>query len=906
MLDADRARRAHAILTAALETPRHERDAMIARACAGDTALHERVRKLLSAAERSDDFLESPPLQRRMLEASAVPDAVGTYVVVGVLGAGGMATVYEAVQENPHRHVALKVLHHSMTSTDAFLRFRLEAETLARLRHPGIAQIYEAGTAQLGLPSPSPFIAMELVPGAMTITAYARHTAMPLRERLTMFAAVCDAVLYGHQNGVIHRDIKPGNILVGSDGLPKVIDFGIARTIGASSGSAGITAEASRSGLLGTLNAMSPEQCLTPESVDARADVYSLGVVLYELVTGRLPHDLAKVSIPEAVRIICEQEPNPPSAHNALARGDLDAVIAKAMHKDRDRRYPGPAALADDLRRHLAMLPIEARPRGAFYSIGKFARRNRAASIAIAAAVLALVAGVAVSSGMAFVAARARDQAQLRERELEIVKGFQESVLSGIDVQRMGEGMRARLSQAAADAARGALSEPEASSAAAEASQRLERELGPINFTSIAIDAIRGSILDRYRKSIDEQFASQPALRARLLLQLADTMRKFALYKEAEPAVRESLAVRRELHGPDHIDTLTSANALASLLSIMGRFDEAREILLDTRERLRRTVGDEHPVSIRVGGTLGGVHRRTGDLAGAEREWSHSLALRRKVFGDDHPETLATLNNLGITYADQGRAREAETVFRELLDRRRRTSGEDSPEYRSSLGNLGVLLQDQSRFDEARELIERALAADRRRFGDRHANTLTSIAQLGELLVDAGDPAAAVPVLREAYDGRTAALGPENIDTLSTRAFLGNVHRRLGDLDQAREFLLPALEAQRRLMGPTHPHTMRSLFYSADLARDAGRLDEALALNDEAGAVLAAVPGEGQGAQGQLWIQRGTILIALGRKAEGQDLVRRGIEMMQSVVGPDHPRVREAKALVDSFEPAPE
>ncbi|MBX9737464.1 MAG: serine/threonine protein kinase [Phycisphaerales bacterium] len=216
---------------------------MVVDACAGDAGVLKRVRRLLGMADRSTGFLDTPALGRR---EAPVPDAVGTYLVVGVLGVGGMATVYEAVQESPNRRVAVKVMHHSMTHTDALLRFRLETQTLARLVHPGIARIYEAGTAQLGQSGPTPFFAMELVPDALSITEYARTHKLALEQRLKMFTSVCDAVTYGHQNGIIHRDLKPANVLVGSDGIAKVIDFGIARSTRDDMPSVTRTADAAR------------------------------------------------------------------------------------------------------------------------------------------------------------------------------------------------------------------------------------------------------------------------------------------------------------------------------------------------------------------------------------------------------------------------------------------------------------------------------------------------------------------------------------------------------------------------------------------------------------------------------------------------------------------------------------
>jgi non-specific serine/threonine protein kinase/serine/threonine-protein kinase len=279
------------------------------------------------------------------------PEKIGNYRILRLIATGGMGTVYEAEQQHPHRTVALKVMKHGIASRPALRRFEFEAEILGRLRHPGIAHIYEAGTHDDGSGS-VPFFAMEYVTNARNIIAYANARDLSVRERLALFATVCDAVHHGHQKGIIHRDLKPGNILVDDAGRPKVIDFGIARATDADI--ALTTIQTSVGELLGTLQYMSPEQCeADPQELDTRSDVYSLGVILYEMLCGRLPYDVSGKSVPGATRIIQEHQPLSPSSFGRALRGNVEAITLKALEKTPERRYQSATGLCQDIRRHL-------------------------------------------------------------------------------------------------------------------------------------------------------------------------------------------------------------------------------------------------------------------------------------------------------------------------------------------------------------------------------------------------------------------------------------------------------------------------------------------------------------------------------------------------------------------------
>lgn len=893
----DTGARAHEIFTRALRLDAGERDALAREACLGDEALLERVRRLLRAADRSAGFLETPALASHSLESAPAsqPDAVGNYLVVGVLGAGGMATVYEAVQENPHRRVAIKVMRQSVTSPEALLRFRLEAQTLARLRHPGIAQIYEAGAAPLGQPTPSPFFAMELVPEALPITRYARERRLPLRERLEIFASVCDAALHGHQNGVIHRDIKPANVLVGPDGRAKLIDFGIARS--AERGAPSITGDSDARRLIGSLQSMSPEQCADPTSIDVRSDVYSLGALLYELVTDRPAHNLAQCSIPQAVRIIAEVDPARAGSIAPQARGDLEAIIAKAMEKDRERRYAGAAALAADVRRFLSNQPIEARRSTMPEQVRKFARRNPPLAVAIAAAVALLVTGVVVSSWFAYDAARARDAALRRERALEVVTDFQESMLKGIDVTAMGDGLRREIGASLRESARAESGEAGASAAIAE----WERLAARLNFTTLAVGSLNTNVLERYAAGIRERFKDEPALRGRLLQRLADTMNTLGLHEAALPVITEAFTVRRGTLGADDEDTLQSQHSLGSLLTTLGKYDEALPHLAGAYEGRRRTLGPDHRATLGAGTSLGGLHRRMGNLAECERIWTDTLARQRQVLGDDDPSTLRTINNIGVLYAVQGRLDKAEVAWRELLERRRRLVGEDHPDYRGSLANLGALLQLRGRYDEAEPLLRESLESERRNRGDTHTATLASMSMLASLLRETGNLAEAEALGRECLAGREAALGPEHPDTLVIKSELGATLHARGATSEGERLALEALEIQRRTLGEAHPETLATLATVRDIERDTGRTGAALERSER---VVALSRGnarvEPYRIGGHLSVL-GSLLAGVGRFTEAKAALHEGYGLLETSLGAAHPETRAAAARLAAY-----
>jgi non-specific serine/threonine protein kinase/serine/threonine-protein kinase len=359
-----------------------------------------------------------------------MPQRIGHYTIQSVIASGGMGTVFKAVQESPHRTVALKVMKAGVNSAAELRRFEFEAQLLGRLRHPGIAQIYEAGThCEEG--SSVPFFAMEYIPNAKNIIQYAQDKNLGTRERLELFAQVCEAVHHGHQKGIIHRDLKPGNILIGSSGEPRVIDFGVAR---ATDSDMALTQHQTDVGqLVGTVQYMSPEQCeADPLDIDTRSDVYSLGIVLYELLCGRLPYDLHQVPVFEATRVIRNQVPPRPGKVNPKLRGDLETIMLKALEKDRDRRYQSAAELDQDVRRYLGGNAITAHPASSIYQLRVFARRTKGFLAAASVVAVVLVAGVIVSSTLYFRSRNYQIQTYALEAKAQGAQDYLQDVIDSI------------------------------------------------------------------------------------------------------------------------------------------------------------------------------------------------------------------------------------------------------------------------------------------------------------------------------------------------------------------------------------------------------------------------------------------------------------------------------------------
>ncbi len=946
----------------ALPLPPDEREQLITEHCGDDVDLRRELEALLSVA---DDTMAEHSLvsdrriddQRRLIDADTpqtvalhpnvsdrtvpLPERIGPFAIRGIIGEGGMGTVYEAEQDNPKRTVALKVIRPGVASAEMLKRFALESQVLGRLQHPGIAQVYQAGTADTDL-GQVPYFAMEYVRGVDLRTYITGKNVTP-RERLNLLAHICDAVHHAHQKGVIHRDLKPGNILVDESGQPRILDFGVAR---ATDADLHVTMNTDVGQLIGTLQYMSPEQVAAdPDQLDTRSDVYALGVIAYELMTGHMPYDLKNQVIHEAARIIREEEPQQASAIDSMFRGDVETIIGKALAKDKERRYESAAGLAEDIRRHLRDEPILARPPTVLYQLQKLARRHRALAAGTGIALAALIIGLITSTYSYFQAETARAGEQQKSQELARVTDFQRSMISNIKIARMGQTTIAHLRKELADGLSRANTNPDELNKAVASFDQLVARVNP---SEVALNVLADEILDRAIDTIEQDFDDQPLTRA--ALQDAVGMNFFALglYERAAALHQSAYDTRRaQLDGPSEA-AASSLNNLALAHDFLGEYDTAEKMYRDALAIRQRVHGNDHLQVASSMSNLAGLLMMTGDFEQAEDLYRKTLAMRRRVITGDHRDMADSLDDLATVLAERGNPQAAEPLYREALSMRRRLFGDEHEHIAYNLHNLSILLEELGRLDESEQLIREALAMFRHLLGNNHIEVANSLNALGLMYIRQGRYDAAQPPLEEAlaiYHDRNndadlaraldrmatlygargdwkqsevvsreslalaiQALGDDHVLVADYRDNLAFVLHELGEYDAAYPLIELALDTHRRVHGDDHQVTLKTTIHLARTTAARGDLDKAAAMfATYMPKARAAYPAD-HWRPSNFELFHGQCLLAMKRFAEAEERFLAAYDIMVNAFGPDSPRLTRIKkeliALYDAWHTA--
>jgi serine/threonine-protein kinase len=851
---ADRWRRLVPLLDEALELPEEDRSAYLTRVCGGDAALRADLEALLAADSAAESFLEgsagsyfgalaAAAAEPVTVEPGLAPGTrVGPYHIVREVARGGMGAVYLAERGDAQfeQRVALKLVRPGMDSAEVHRRFLAERQILARLGHPNIARLLDGGLTDDG----RPWFAMEYVEGQSFIT-WCDGRRLGLPERLALFERVGDAVRYAHQNLVVHRDLKPSNILVTESGEVKLLDFGIAKVLGEGGEPAGETPATRTQIRVLTPEYAAPEQ-VRGDPVTTATDVYALGAVLYELLTGRRAHRFERGGAAEVERVVCQTDPQPPSVAADAARarglkGDLDTIVLTALRKDPARRYSSAEALLEDVRRYRRGLPIRARPDSLGYRLGKFVRRHALGVSVSAALALALLAGV---GGTLW-------QARAARREAERVRTVKDFLISLFEA-------------ATPEEARG--------------EEITAREL-----------------LARGVHKVDSALAGQPALQEELLGVLGAIHRKLAIYQSADTLLRRAVALARARYGSGHPEVAARLTDLGSLLKEVGDYAGADTALQEALAIRRRSLASDDPLLAVTMSELAGSLRAQGAAAPAESLYRSALAIDIGHYGPAHLDVATDLDNLGVLLGDsKGDLAGADSAYRAALAIRRAVLDRGHPSILNVLNNLSSNLIDRGEYAEAEAMKREVLAGYQRLYPEGHPEVAFALHGLGSVLEQSGKWAEADSLYGAAFDMRRRFLGDEHPLTVATLNNRAIVRYRMGAAAGAAEAFRQAGEIWRRTLGPGHNYTLTARGNLGAALSDAGQYGEAETVLRSVLATRRSQDGDSTVSVGLVLRNLGIVLHRTGRLDEAERNLRWALAIYQTQLGPGHPRAAEA------------
>jgi len=888
------------------------RAAFLDEACADDAPLRDEVEALLASHDRTDSVIGEAvaSVASEAFATGGLPKGhrIGAWEILKPLGKGGMGEVYLAARADAEyrQEAAIKIVRSGLDSPEILRRFLAERQILANLGHANIARLIDGGTTESG----AAYFVMEYVDGE-PIHRYCDAHGLDTRARLALFRQVCFAVQHAHANLVVHRDIKPSNILVTADGIPKLLDFGIAKLL--DPGTAGAEPAVTRTMMrLLTPEYSSPEQ-VKGEPITTATDVYSLGVLLYQILTGRLPYEPPSDKQADLERAICETPPERPStavtrggasspkAARRELRGDLDNVVLMALRKEPERRYLSAGQFSEDIQRYLDGQPVLARQDTWSYRASRFIARNRA-GVAAATVVVVLLVGVSVTTTLqSFRIARERDRAVAAEARAdrqaataEQVSRFMVELFGGVDPEEArGREVTAReILDRGAERIRRELSEQP------EIRARLQGTIGEV-YTTLGVYDEATPLLEESLRQLVALEGEESLEVARARVRLAALRQTRGDYDEADTQLTQALAVREKLLPPDHADVAGSLDSLGLLRRAQGRYDEAEDLIRRALASARAAAGAEqrNPTVAKYTGHLGLVLQEKGKSADAEAAFREALAMQVDLLGEDHPEVVTTLSNLGNVLANQNRYDEAEALLTKGLGLLRKLYGDEHIAVATQINNIAAFYKSKGDLEAAEASQREALAMFRKLLGEEHPRVAMCYNNLANILQDEGNLSAA-----EAMHRKSLALN---------RKLLGNEHPRVGDclnnlanllweegkFAESERLYREALALDRKLLGDGHPYVAMDLNALGLVLRDQGHFDDALPLVDEAIGIIQRAEGDDSLNMALYLGARAALYLRMGRAADAEPEVGSALKIQESQLPAGHWRILQTRSI---------
>ncbi len=869
--------RIQTLFETALEKPEQEREAFLRQACGQDAALFDEVSSLLEADRRTHSLLRGLAIDAVDIPDAILPPdtAVGKYRIIRMLGSGGMGLVYLAERDDGYfsQTVALKVIKRGMSSQDVLQRFQSERQILARLQHPNIARIYDAGLTDEG----QPFFTMEFIDGE-PIDVYCDKHRLSIEARLQLFIKVCEAVHYAHRNLIVHRDLKPGNILVQSDGTVKLLDFGIAKVLSTEEAVAAMTINHSGQQMM-TPEYASPEQ-VTSGPITTACDVYSLGIILYELLAGCRPYEFPErtpVQIEQVITGTIPQKPShavkstktkhvdvrSPSQDISHARrlpyknlqrrlaGDLDNICLLAMRKEPERRYATVAAFCNDISRHLEGRPVSARPATTLYRMATFAKRHKGAVFTTAFALLFLGSIIAYYTARL---ATERDRAQAEAQKSRQVADFL------ADLFKMSDPSEARGQSITA------------------------REL-----------------LDRGAQRLENDLASQPAIQANMMEIVGTVYQSLAQFDAATELLEKSLLLRLNLGNDALADIARTRWVLAKVKAQQGNYGAADSLQRQSLRLHRRLYGERHETVAQNLSSLGKIMYQKGRYATADSFYSQALAIRRSLFGEQHQGIAASLDDLGFLMYERGDYAQADSLHRQALAIRLALFGEEHLETAESLNNLGAALYAEGRYNEAEQYMRRALAGRRKLLGDDHPLTTYNRTNLAVLLEARQKFTEAEIMYRDILRKHREKFGPAHPAIADDLTDIGRVQAAQSNYQQAELLFRQALALQLKLRGRQHwlvAYTQNSL---GSTLHAQNKTDAAIPVYRSALAIYRQAWEKPNQHVANTLLGYGAALTDLGKIEEAGASIQQGLEIYKAMLPAGHWQLARANSILGAW-----